>query len=137
MAREGTPDAQVIREVEPQLAAKGFRDLHIRPRTGREFGFTTGKMHVKFAPDPVRGIDIRNLWRVKKMPLIAGTSVTLNFKANDALEKHLGLCVATACAATASAPPPPPRPAARALATPARPTPSVARRSSRKRELPR
>ena len=91
-AREGTPDAQVIREIEPMLAAKGFRDIHITSRTGQEFGFSIGKMHVKFAPEPTRGLDVRTLYQLKKMKLIAGTSVALNFKSNEALQKHLGLC---------------------------------------------
>ena len=32
------------------------------------------------------------VYQLKKMKLIAGTSVALNFKLNEALQKHLGLC---------------------------------------------
>ena len=54
-------------------------------------------MHVKFVPDPYKGLDARTMWQIKKIPLIAGSEVKLNFKSNKALETHLGLCGECLC----------------------------------------
>ena len=101
MAREGTPDDKVIREVEPVLAARGFREINISARKGKALAYNIDQLHVDFAPDPINaassGLDIRNLWKCKKIPLLAGTSVTLDFKSNERLERHLGLCGKCIC----------------------------------------
>ena len=92
MAREPTSDAQIIREISPVLASKGFRDVKMKPLLGKELQYNRGILHVEFVPDPRNGIDHTTLYTIKNIKLSAGTSVRLNFRDNDRLKSQLGLC---------------------------------------------